>query len=160
MVKRVTDLNEAIAKRSGKTAPDRESPPDRPRLAERLVELAPLARAPVALEEPPAPVESSDPSLDLSRLAAALRHPDDPLPHPHNPDEPPTALVTVPDVTMLVRTDAPIPLTRLPMEPPPLPAPAVPERQEQPQHASNTRGFLVGLLIAAAVGAGLYAVLH
>jgi hypothetical protein len=156
MVKRVTDLNEAISKRSGKTASDREAPPDRPRLAERLVELAPLARGPVTIEREPAREDIPEPSLDLSRLAAALRHPSDPPPLRDMP-APPTALVPSPEVTMLVRTDPPVPLMRQDSRPPPLSEPVSPEA---PHASGNARGFLIGLLIAVAVGAGLYAVLH
>ena len=156
MPKRVTDLNEAIAKRLAKADAATSAGQDKPRLADRLVELAPLARGPVTLDEPVPEPEVALASKDLSRLSDAPRF------RRHDgsvaAEAAGTALIPNPEVVALVRAaETPTRLVRR-TTPPPLPVdPATLRRPAKPR--TRLPGFIIGLSTASALGLALYALL-
>lgn len=154
MSKRITDLNEALANRPRRDSQDTDSEPSRPRLADRLVDLAPLARPPLTSELDPGPPE--DPKLGLSTLAGVQRPaartalPRAPAPVPPMPG---TSLVLHRSALPAVAGSTAIATPRPAANSPP-PAPTADEG------ASNLRAliaFLVGLAIAAVAGIVAYA---
>ena len=154
MPKRVTDLNEAIARRVGKAEPTASPEQERPRLAERLVELAPLARAPITIEE--TKPEDAVRSEDLSRLSDAPRF------RRHDgsaaSETAGTALVPNPEVVALV--PAAEPPARLVRRTNPPPLPVDPATLRRPVHTrTHVPGFIIGLSTASALGLALYALL-
>lgn len=156
MPKRVTELNEAIARRSRRESASRQPIQDRPRLAERLVELAPLARAPVVIDE--ADQTSDDKAdLELSRLPDDDRFKPRAASRPPPPPLPSNALILSDRGGTLIQAETPVTLTRYEEEPPPLPS----LHRAGSAIAAKRRavGFITGLSIATAVGIALYAIL-
>ncbi len=146
MSKYISDLNEAKAARAAKSAQVSKPAPHRQRLAERLVELAPLAKAPLALES------EADDADGLSRLTR------DPLTGRHIPSASagqPTALVPL--------EPASLPKLREPVRLSPVGVTSPVRYGYDDEFPTEVRqrvtGFLVGLAIASAIGLGLYAVL-
>ena len=130
MTNRIPDLKQVRASRGGSSSAPQQQP--RPRLAERLVELAPLARAPLVTED-----ERPAPDDGLSRLS--------------RPSYQPNALVPL--------RPAPVPRVREPDRLSPVGiASARPEPAEEGTKRDFT-GFLIGLAIATAAGVALYALL-
>ncbi|MCL4768466.1 MAG: hypothetical protein KJZ80_19795 [Hyphomicrobiaceae bacterium] len=150
MSKRISDLNETIASRARRTVPSRQPDRQRPRLAERLVALAPLARAPLVPESDAA--GSDAPAAGLSRLADTPRF-------QHR--APPRALAParnalVPRSSSVLRpARISTPLSRVGEQSTDFAAgPVLPA-----SYGRGTAAFLVGLSVAAAIGIALYAVL-
>ena len=152
MQKRVTDLNEAIAKRLAKAEVDMSPGQEKPRLAERLVELAPLARGPVTIEEP---VPTAPPDGDLSQLSDAPRFRRNDGSGATGATG--TALIPNPEVVALVpAAETPARLVRR-TSPPPLPVD--PATLRRPVARTRLPGFIIGLSTASALGLALYALL-
>jgi len=145
MSKRISDLNEAKASRARNTAqlPD----PQKPRLADRLVTLAPLARAPLVAEAEPEPERG-----ELSRLSDAPR-----FGHRGDADGASSRNALVPHrPPALPRLQDPARLSRISEVPP------VDVALDDGTPGLNSRtiaGFLIGLSIASAIGFALYAYL-
>lgn len=145
MSKLVSDLNEAKATRAAKTAQIEPRDAQRPRLAERLVQLAPLARAPLVPED-----DLEEPGDGLSRLTDESRF---------RQQRATTASgnALVPSrASQLVKSHEPVRLSRVGASTPvPYgPVDEFPQRREQ-----SMLGFAIGVAIAAAIGIGLYAFL-
>lgn len=136
MSKQVSDLKEAKANRSSGPHQQRK-----PRLAERLVALAPLARAPLVAER-----EHPEPDDGLSRLSHVSR--------PASSSYQANALVPLqPSQLPLVRE--PARLSPVSVSPPRFET----EHELQKEPGRDLTGFLVGLTIATAIGVVLYLLL-
>lgn len=133
MTNRIPDLEQVRANRIAKSSTTQQPP--RPRLAERLVTLAPLARAPLAAES-----ERLEPDDGLSRLSHVSR------------STQPTALVPL-QPPQLPRAKEPDRLRPIGVLPP------RPEPDDDAGAGQDLTGFLVGLGIATAAGLVLYALL-
>jgi hypothetical protein len=145
MSKHISDLNEAKVARASRSIRSNPSAAARPRLAERLVELAPLARAPLVAESV---AEDSD---GLSRL------PRDPVTGHHI-----TSSSTGQANALVPLQAPPLPKGREPARLSPVGI-TPPAQYWADEFATDVRrhigGFLIGLAIASAMGIGLYAVL-
>lgn len=143
MSKRVSDLNEVKAQRARNSGQSPE--PQRPRLAERLVALAPLARAPLVAEPEPEAGE-------LSRLSDARRfgHRDAVSSNSSGNAlvlQRPAALPRLQETARLSRVG----------DFPPLDVHL--DRDPTTPDSATVVSFLVGLSIASAIGLALYALL-
>ena len=143
MSKRISDLNEAKASRAKLVARPSTSDSDRPRLAERIVALAPLARAPLVPENDAEAPEGGLLRLDSHRfgytasshsLNALVPRPAAPVQRAPNP-----ARLSRAGGGLLVAVDS--------------------DEQGQPRSGAGLSGFLFGLSIAGAIGIALYAYL-
>lgn len=138
MSKFVSELNEARANSAiTSSTPHRQH---RQRLAERLVTLAPLARAPLVAE-----TERGEPDDGLSRLSLAAR----------SRVFEPKALVPL-EPSALPRAGEPARLSLVGISPPQL---DLLEEELRAEMRRRLMGFLIGLATAAAIGIGLYAAL-
>lgn len=148
MSKRISDLNEAIANRARRSAQSGQTDRQRPRLAERLVALAPLARAPLVPD-----ADAADaPAAGLSRLADAPRF-------RHRASSRAQALgnnALVPRSGSPLPARASTPLSRVAGQATVF---ADPDTVPPSNPRRATVGFLAGLSIAAAIGVALYAFL-
>lgn len=145
MSKRISDLNEVKASRAKTFAQRNQPDPQRPRLAERLVALAPLARAPLVPETDADPHEAG-----LSRLADAHRFRQQTL----IPSSAHTRNALVPrSTTMVPRAQDPIRLSRVGDVPP---AHFDFQSGLAVRDGQAIAGFVIGLSIATAIGIALY----
>ncbi len=160
MAKQVTRLSDAATLRLRDELERQKALHDHRRLAERLVELAPLTRDAVPLDEPAPVLENSSPTepgqsaeIEAAGDVVAKRNA---LPPPLPPPLPSTALVLKEEQepAALVVAEAPAVLAR--RETVLQPADVA---MEPPATKSRAFGFLTGLTVAIAVGAALYAVL-
>ena len=145
MSNHISDLNEAKVARAARSARSNQSTPTRPRLAERLVELAPLARAPLVTEDE---MEVKD---GLSRLSR------DPVTGHHF-----TSSSTGQGNALIPLQSEALPSAQesVRLSPVGITWPARHWAEEfTPDARQHVTGFLVGLAIASAIGIGLYAVL-
>lgn len=132
MTNRIPDLKQVRASRAASASAPHQS--QRPRLAERLATLAPLARAPLVAES-----ERLDPDDGLSRLSHVSR------------SYQPNALVPL-QPSPLPRAREPDRLLPVGVSPPAVPADEAGARQD-------LTGFLIGLAIATIAGLTLYILL-
>lgn len=139
MSKRISDLNEAKANRARNSAQSPE--PERPRLADRLVTLAPLARAPLVAEHDPDPLAE-----ELMRLADTPRF--------GNREAGSSRNALVPrGPAQLPRAQEPARLARVSAVPP---VDIALDGEDTQLSVRTIAGFLIGLSIATAIGLGLY----
>jgi len=143
MSKRISDLNEVKASRAKYLSQRNQPDPQRPRLAERLVALAPLARAPLLLEDDTDPHEAG-----LSRLADTHRFRQQ-TPAPSTQTR--NALVPR-SAASLPRAQDPVRLSRVGEAPGQFNF----GNELSVRDGQGIAGFLVGLSIATAIGIALY----
>jgi len=144
MSKRISDLHVAKASRVRNFAQRSQTDPQRPRLAERLVALAPLARAPLVPESVSDPQEPG-----LSRLADSHRfRPQAAIPGPVHSRN---ALVPR-SATPLPQIQEPVRLSRVSDAP-------LGHTGHSARDGQGVAGFLIGLSMATAIGVALYAYL-
>lgn len=148
MSKIVSDLNEAKATRAAKAAQIDQREAQRPRLAERLVQLAPLARAPLVAED-----DTETHGDGLSRLADGSRFGQQTA----SPASTQSGNALVPSwASQLPKSEEPVRLSRVGSSAP-LPLESLDEHTSR--RGQHVLGFTIGVAIAAAIGIGLYAYL-
>ncbi len=155
MPKLIADLNDAMASRARKDdlprEPERprETEPVAPRLADRIIALKPLTEQPMSVEPDPEPDPAEETAQALLKLADSPRFQRGPGGAAHDHLSPGNALVVYRNAVVPGRS--------------PLVGENIPQRA-----SGETRGaqmadgralaaFVIGLIIATAIGIGLYA---